>query len=164
LNILVTGSRDYKRLLLVEAVLYAFVTLKRIPGRQGEPAARLFVGDARGVDREAARVWKQERGTDPDIFRAKWIELGKGAGVIRNGEMLKAFQEAGGGLCFAFWDGKSRGTVDMMRKIIAAGMSVMLPEGFQKIDMQKGSGDLRMRYVPNQEELDKLLEQAEYRN
>jgi hypothetical protein len=52
----------------------------------------------------------------------------------------------------------------MMRKIIAAGMSVMLPEGFQKIDMQKGSGDLRMRYVPNQEELDKLLEQAEYRN
>lgn len=164
MNILVTGSRDYERLPLVEAVLYAFVTLKRIPDRQGEPAKRLFVGDARGVDREAARVWKQERGVEPDIFKANWIEHGKAAGPIRNSEMLQAFQEAGGGFCFAFWDGKSNGTVDMMRKVIKAGMSVMLPVGFRKIDMQKGNGDLLMRYVPDREELEKLLQEANYRN
>lgn len=160
MNLLITGSRDYQRLPLVEAVLYAFVTTAEVPNRKGKPVDKLFVGDARGVDREAAKVWRKERKSEPEIFRANWLKHGNAAGPIRNSEMLKAFIDAGGGLCFAFWDGKSRGTLDMMRKVIAAGMSVMLPEGFQKIDQQTGTGDLRMRYVPNQEELDKLLKEV----
>ncbi|MBX9937677.1 MAG: hypothetical protein K2Y32_00405 [Candidatus Obscuribacterales bacterium] len=156
MNLLVTGSREYKNLDLVEAVLYAFIAPNR-PGEKRVPAEMLFVGDAKGVDREAARTWEEVRKSKPRVFRAKWAEHGDAAGPIRNTEMLKAFKEAGGGICFAFWNGKSRGTLDMMRKILAGGQGVFLPEGFLRVDLARGTGDLKVHYLRHQEDLENLI-------
>ncbi len=158
MNLLITGSRDYWRLPLVEAVLYSFITTDPIPGRKGEPVKQMFVGDAKGVDREAARVWRKYRKNDPEIFRANWIIHGKSAGPRRNAEMLKAFHKAGGGIVIAFWDGKSPGTLNMIRQVIKDGTNgVMLPCGYERVDYKESKGDLKLRYCNSEDDLEKLI-------
>jgi hypothetical protein len=62
-----------------------------------------------GADRLAARVARRmELPLEP--HPADWKTHGKAAGPIRNEEMAAS----GADLCLAFWDGKSKGTMDMM--------------------------------------------------
>lgn len=51
---------------------------------------------------------------------ADWDQHGLAAGPIRNEEMAKL----GATICFAFWDGKSKGTLDMIRRCVAHGIPV----------------------------------------
>jgi hypothetical protein len=51
------------------------------------------------------------------LFKADWDKHGKAAGPIRNQQMA---QEADG--LIAFWDGKSRGTKDMIQKALNYGL------------------------------------------
>lgn len=52
-------------------------------------------------------------------FPADWNAHGKAAGPIRNQQMA---QEAD--VLIAFWDGKSRGTKDMIEKATRAGLDM----------------------------------------
>lgn len=54
-------------------------------------------------------------------YPADWKTNGKSAGPIRNSEMLKSGAE----VCIGFWDGKSKGTLDMMTKADRAGLTVV---------------------------------------
>jgi hypothetical protein len=69
-----------------------------------------------------------------EIYPALWKKYGKSAGPIRNQEMA----EAGADLCLAFWDGKSKGTGNMIQwamkldipvEIHYADGRVLYPEG-----------------------------------
>ena len=51
---------------------------------------------------------------------ADWNKHGKAAGPIRNREMLKENPQ----LVLAFWDGKSRGTQDMIEAAVSKGIPV----------------------------------------
>ena len=53
---------------------------------------------------------------------ANWQLHGKAAGPRRNCEMASL----GADLCLAFWDGKSRGTLDMITRATAAGIPVRI--------------------------------------
>jgi hypothetical protein len=106
-RIAIVGSRGYLRGDLVERCVAAL------------PAGSIVVsGGARGVDsfaEEAAR----RRGLEVRVFRADWDRLGAKAGPIRNSELV-----ANADRVVAFWDGKSRGTLDTVSKALAAGLPV----------------------------------------
>ena len=112
MNVLVTGSREFAHLEMVAMTLEAI------------QIDRLFVGDARGPDREAVRVFRRLTGRKSDIFRADWTRYSRGAGPLRNLEMINAFITAGGGIVLAFWDGKSPGTRHCMREAARRGLAV----------------------------------------
>lgn len=75
------------------------------------PDATIVHGDARGADRMAG-TWARENGRHEERHPANWEKHGKAAGPIRNSEMLRADLDR----VIAFWDGKSKGTKDMIDK------------------------------------------------
>mgnify|MGYP001615276374 CR=1 FL=1 len=57
---------------------------------------------------------------------ADWDSHGKGAGFVRNRKMA----ELGAVLCLAFWDGVSKGTLDMITQATRRGIPVrIVPKG-----------------------------------
>lgn len=82
-TICVTGPRD-----LPEEKFYAVENILEDWYYNGDGIDLLGVGDARGVD-EAAFGWAQYGGIPYEVFEADWKKFGKGAGAIRNREMLQ---------------------------------------------------------------------------
>lgn len=66
-------------------------------------------------------VWANSHGIPVQPFPAKWEILGKSAGPIRNQEMAN-YADA----LIAIWDGKSRGTKDMIDKATKKGLKVFI--------------------------------------
>lgn len=67
-------------------------------------------GTARGAD-SLGEKYALERGYTIERHSADWEKYGKSAGMIRNAEMAK---EADALICF--WDGKSKGTQNMIHQ------------------------------------------------
>lgn len=74
----------------------------------------IISGGAKGVD-TWAETEAERLGLATEIYLADWENKGKAAGVIRNGDMVKAANRV-----TVFWDGKSSGTKDMMSKSFKA--------------------------------------------
>ncbi|BAW19315.1 putative GTP-binding protein [Ralstonia phage RP31] len=62
--------------------------------------------------------WAEENGEPCFKFPAKWDELGKAAGHIRNAEMRTALTHL-----LVFWDGESKGTKEMIDNTIKMGIN-----------------------------------------
>lgn len=77
-------------------------------------------GGANGVDCLGA-VWARTNCIPVKTFLANWHEEGKAAGPIRNTKMAK-YADA----LIAVWDGKSKGTQDMVAKMKDANKPVYL--------------------------------------
>lgn len=67
-------------------------------------------GGARGTD-YLASLYAKDRGISHKQFKANWDKYGKSAGPIRNKEMAEYCQGQYG---ISFWDGKSKGTENML--------------------------------------------------
>lgn len=89
----IVGSREYPSLHLVTL----FVNM--LP-----PDTVIVSGHARGVDMVAEDA-AYMRGMQREIFKADWEHLGRGAGFIRNEDIVRASD-----VIVAFWDGVSKGT------------------------------------------------------
>lgn len=99
MKIAIVGSRDFARLDLVTAYIEAL------------PMDTVVVsGGARGVDSVAVEA-AERRGLVTVTYPADWDAYGKGAGFIRNQLIVDQADKV-----VAFWDGKSKGTRDTMRK------------------------------------------------
>lgn len=75
-------------------------------------------GGAQGVDKigeEYGKAWS----LPVKVFPADWIQHGKAAGVLRNEEMAKYADTL-----VAFWDGKSKGTKDMINNALKHNLEV----------------------------------------
>jgi YspA, cpYpsA-related SLOG family len=96
-RVLVTGSRDWPAPNLMARVLRQCY----------RPGIVLVVGDARGADAHAVRVWR-ELGGQPAIYVADWKHLGRRAGVARNEVMVHSLVP-GRDLALAFIFNGSRG-------------------------------------------------------
>ena len=70
----------------------------------------IICGDARGAD-TLAKHYAKERGINLIEVRADWSR-GKQAGPVRNQRMIDMWPE----LVIAFWDGRSRGTKDTLKR------------------------------------------------
>ena len=91
-RIAVIGSRDFDDSAQLDSVLEPHL-----------PAV-LVSGGAKGADALAERL-AGERGLTIDVIPADWQRYGRGAGPIRNKQIVESAE-----LVIAFWDGKSRGT------------------------------------------------------
>lgn len=114
-RVLITGDRHW------DAIDVAETVINRLLARYG-PNLTIVHGAATGVDsafEEAAELL----GVDTEPHPADWGK-GKSAGPIRNSEMVKT----GADLCIAVhrYLANSRGTLDCVRKALAAGIPVWL--------------------------------------
>lgn len=82
------------------------------------PDTEVVSGGARGVDMMAEHA-ARKRGLKVTVFLADWDKYGKAAGFLRNGQIVAHADKV-----VAFWDGKSRGTLDTIQKARAAGKDV----------------------------------------
>lgn len=84
LRILVTGSRDFSdKALAQQALIWA----ANVAGVENPADVTVVHGDARGADTLLAEV-ATSFGCVVEAHPAKWDELGKRAGIIRNCEMV----------------------------------------------------------------------------
>ena len=63
-------------------------------------------GGAKGVD-ETAEKMGEELGMKVVLFKPDWKKYGRGAGIVRNKEICEYSD-----MVCAFWDGKSKGTLN----------------------------------------------------
>lgn len=113
MRIIVAGSRNFKDYDLLFEKLSDYLTYMDDKDVVDNPSQVKFIsGTARGAD-ILGEQFAYNYGYDVIRFPAKWDELGKRAGYVRNAEMAKYAAEKYGVL-FAFWDGKSKGTKNMI--------------------------------------------------
>lgn len=122
-RIIVAGGRDFDNYALLKSELKEYIT-----GLDIVDLSQVIIisGTARGVD-TLGEHFAYDYGIDIRRFPAKWDELGKSAGIIRNCEMANYAGQATGVL-FAFWDGKSRGTKHMITVAKKRGLEVHVVE------------------------------------
>lgn len=106
-RVIVCGSRGWHDRKLIADTLFDVVD--KYGWRFPEPT--IVHGGARGADRLAADE-AGKLGLLVEAHPADWQKHGKKAGPIRNEEMAAL----GAGLCVAFWDGRSTGTMDMIAR------------------------------------------------
>lgn len=93
MNVAVIGSRTFDNFALVESTLASISTISRVVS-----------GGAKGADSLAQRYAEQNQ-IPVEIFKPDWKRFGRGAGIVRNREIIEAAE-----MVVAFWDGKSKGT------------------------------------------------------
>lgn len=113
-RILVTGSRYWRD----EVYIGNFFASLRSTG------GTLMHGGAQGVDDIAGRA-AAAAGLRVAVRPADWATHGKAAGVLRNQAMLDEFKPT---VCVAFTYNvyESKGTLDMVQRMLKAGKTVML--------------------------------------
>lgn len=116
-RILVTGSRDFRDTDLAKRAL---VWAANVAGVDNPADVTVVHGDARGTDSVLAEV-AVSFGCVIEGHPARWDELGKRAGIVRNCEMV----DLGADVCLAFPLSSSRGTWHCMREAEKAGIPVV---------------------------------------
>lgn len=104
LKIIVAGGREFDD----EELL--FETLDNILRKREPSEVQIVSGCARGADKLGEK-YAEARGIDVKRFPAQWDIHGNAAGPIRNEEMAE-YANA----CVCFWDGRSKGTNDMIKR------------------------------------------------
>lgn len=130
----IVGSRDFARLELVTAYVMSL------------PLDTVIVsGGARGVDTIAEQA-ASRRGLVCCVYKPSWKD-GKGAGFARNGRIVAQSDRV-----VAFWDGKSRGTMDTVWKAYKSGKPVELRMEDGRIDTLCAGCGVELTTTPEQEE------------
>lgn len=111
-RMIVAGGRDF----LDEKLLTS--TLDGL--REDFVEIEIVSGHASGADR-MAEAYAKQLGIPLKVFPADWKKYGRGAGPVRNREMLAYIQESNP-VVTAFWDGQSKGTKNMIEQARKAGV------------------------------------------
>lgn len=111
----VVGSRDYQGRQWFDIHFAGF-----LESAKDYDATIFITGGARGPD-SWAEAFARKHKFPVKVHRADWEKHGRGAGMRRNTLIVKDSD-----YIIAFWDGKSRGTLDTMRKAKNAGKAVLV--------------------------------------
>ena len=112
-RVIVAGGRDFQDYELLKEQInkaIAYFKLSQI---------EIVSGGCRGAD-ILGEKYASENGYPVKRFIAQWDKYGKAAGAIRNKEMAE-YVSASDGCLIAFWDGKSKGTKNMIEEMRRAG-------------------------------------------
>lgn len=113
---IIAGGRDYR---VVNGVQQPF-TEEDCRVLQVFHITEVVCGMAPGAD-ACGKLWAESRGIPVKEFKADWATFGKVAGPVRNRAMAQ-YADA----LIAFWDGKSRGTKNMIEEARARGLKVFV--------------------------------------
>lgn len=107
MRVVIAGGREFNNYELLREICDEHIT----------PDSEIVSGGARGTDKLGER-YSKEKGYDLKVFPADWSK-GKGAGHIRNRQMAEY-----GDMLIAFWDGESKGTLNMINTAKKLGLIV----------------------------------------
>ncbi len=112
MRIIIAGGRDFNN---YELLKNSCIDIIESLGYSNDPDDyEIISGGARGAD-SLGEVFAKEMKYDLKVFPAQWDLYGKSAGYIRNKEMAEyASLDDVFSVLIAFWDGKSRGTKNMI--------------------------------------------------
>ena len=111
-KVVVAGCRDFADYELLKEKCDFYLQNKK-------PEIIVIVsGHASGADTLGER-YAQERGYETEVYPADWKTNGRAAGPIRNAQMATVADAL-----IAFWDGKSRGTKNMIDTATKRGLQV----------------------------------------
>lgn len=113
MKIAVIGSRTFNDAALLENTLLEKLAMSDVTG--------LVSGGAQGAD-SLAEAFAAKHRLAIQVFKPDWKQFGRGAGVIRNKEIIAADQ------VIAFWDGKSKGTLNSINHAKKLGKPLILVE------------------------------------
>ena len=85
---------------------------------QVDDSIEIVSGGARGADTLGER-YAREKGYSLHVFPADWTQYGRKAGPMRNRQMAE-YADA----LLVYWDGKSRGTKNMIEEAKARGLKI----------------------------------------
>ena len=140
MNLIIAGGRDFDNWpLLCESLDHI---LKKTP----MSTITIFCGMAKGAD-NMGMLYATMNYIPVRRFPADWDTHGKKAGILRNQEMI----DAGATHLVAFWDQKSKGTADMIKRAIKAGLAVRVvkyePKEQNKPKYMKGISTIKREEV-----------------
>lgn len=118
MKILVCGCRDWTDGAKIEEEMCNYANL----AHQAVESLVVISGGAKGADSIAAKLaksWKWHL----RVFLADWDSHGRAAGVMRNQKMLDVECPD---QVLAFWDGRSKGTLDMISRAVRYGVEVSI--------------------------------------
>ena len=101
MKVIIAGLRTFQNYEIVEKAI----------NESGFEINEVVCGCALGVD-SLGECWGIKNDIPISRFTAEWRIFGKGAGPIRNQQMAEY-----GDTLIAIWDGESRGTGDMVRRM-----------------------------------------------
>lgn len=113
-RVIVCGGRDFNDKEL------CFKSLDKYIG--DDSTIELVSGHAKGAD-TIGEDYAKQRNLKVSVFKPDWKRYGRGAGPIRNRQMLEYALESRP-MIIAFWDGQSRGTKNMIDQARKAGATV----------------------------------------
>mgnify|MGYP002623766210 CR=1 FL=1 len=112
-KVIIAGTRDFADYELLKEKCDAILS-----NRRNDSSIVIVSGTARGADRLGER-YARERGYRIERYPADWDRDGNSAGPIRNAKMAD-----NANALIAFWDGRSRGTKNMIDTAKAKGLMV----------------------------------------
>lgn len=117
-HIFVCGGRDFDD-------TFALASALKAAARGHDKVVVVHGACPTGADKIADQ-WAFDEGQVAKRFHADWDAHGKAAGPIRNAEMLTYLKTANLVAAIVCWDGKSKGTADMVRRLDEAKISYRL--------------------------------------
>lgn len=111
-NIIIAGTRTYNNYAELKQACSDYVAHLIKDGVATKEEITILSGMAPGTDKLGAKFAK-EAGLYLVTFAADWDTNGKAAGPLRNEQMAK-YAAGANGILLAFWDGKGKGTNNMI--------------------------------------------------
>lgn len=111
----IVGSRTFNNYAYMRYRFLQIITENNISEK-----IQIVSGGAVGADNCAEQL-ARELGFSIKIYKPNWETHGRSAGFIRNQKIVDASD-----LVIAFWDGKSKGTFDTIKRTKAAGKKVFI--------------------------------------
>lgn len=108
MKIIIAGGRDFDDIQRLDVVMYHW--------DETDPCLEIVCGMAKGAD-ALGYSWAVCNNVSLACFYADWDTHGKAAGPIRNEQMADYAD-----VLVAFWDGKSRGTKNMIDQALKKGL------------------------------------------
>lgn len=117
MRIIISGTRDFDDYELLSNEVDKFIedSLKEF-----DCEFEIVSGTCRGADSLGER-YAEEKGYTIKRFNPNWNEYGRSAGIIRN-QMMASYADT----LITFWDGKSRGTKNMIDEAQKRGLNIVI--------------------------------------
>ena len=105
-KVIIAGSRDFDD---YEMMVGRMLQVERALHDNKQEMAEVVSGHAKGADK-LGETWAWFNNIPVKLFPADWQHKGKAAGIVRNRQMAEYAD-----VLVLFWDGKSRGSLNMLQ-------------------------------------------------
>ena len=111
IRIIIAGGRKFNDYEMLKRTMLKFI--RKLHDHIDFNKIEIISGNANGTDKLGEK-FAREYNYNLSVMPAQWDLHGRSAGYIRNKEMLVYAKEVDHSVLIAFWDGRSKGTKNMI--------------------------------------------------